>query len=392
MNDLPKPSDLLKNLSKLNAKNQLEDENVLQKLLTSQKKITEAKEKKVVFSNPILYQNNNPVIFPRTINIIQGKAGVHKSRMAECICASLLKKIDYKRELLGYKAETLKQFAVCYVDTERNLTEQLPYALQQIQLKAGFEIEDKPYNFDYISLLEFDRETRFEVLDIYLDHVRKKFSIHLFVVLDVITDCIFNFNDARDSMKLIDMMNRTINKYDVTFLCLIHENPSSQDKARGHLGTELTNKASTVLQIGYESIGGKNTNLLKVSYLKCRSSAKHDPFYVEYSESERGLVLVDSDRINELEETKKQNSWQDTWCEILALHLQYPLSRKILFEKLAFEFNCSDKTFDRKLKELISNKVVFESINGQKVCLIKETKGSEIMYSLLSMDEVDCPF
>lgn len=392
MDNLPKPSDLLKNLSKLNAKNYLENEDVLQKLLTSQKKITEAKEKKVVFSNPILYQNNNPVIFPRTINIIQGKAGVHKSRMAECICASLLKKIDYKRELLGYKAETLKQFAVCYVDTERNLTEQLPYALQQIQLKAGFEIEDKPYNFDYISLLEFDRETRFEVLNIYLDHVRKKFSIHLFIVLDVITDCVFNFNDARDSMKLIDMMNRTINKFDVTFLCLIHENPSSQDKARGHLGTELTNKASTVLQIGYETIGGKNTNLLKVSYLKCRSSAKHDPFYVEYSESEKGLVLVDSDRINELEVTKKQKSWQQSFCEILAVVLQNPLPRKQLYDRLISEFNCSEKTIDRKLKELISNKVVFDSITGQKVHLIKETKGSEIMYSLLPIDADDCPF
>ena len=87
-------------------------------------------------------------------------------------------------------------------------------------------------------------------------------------------------------MKLIDMMNQSINRYDVTFLYLIHENPVNTDKAPGHLGTEILNKASTVIQIGFEKDAqNHNTDLINVNFLKCRSSKKHDPFYVQYSDT-----------------------------------------------------------------------------------------------------------
>ncbi|MBK6835569.1 MAG: hypothetical protein IPG89_15365 [Bacteroidetes bacterium] len=242
----------------------------LARLLESQKKIKENKGKPINFSQPILWQKDNPVFFPKTINVIQGKAGVHKSRLAETICAALLKIPESNRDLLDFKTNILTRYAVCYVDTERNLSDQLPYSLQQIQLKAGYNIQDHPYGFDYISLLEFGREERFDMLNIYLEHIRKQFPMHIFIVLDVITDCVFNFNDTKDSMKLIDMMNQSINRYDVTFICLIHENPGSTDKARGHLGTEILNKASTVMQIGFEKDAqNHNTDLLKVTYLKC---------------------------------------------------------------------------------------------------------------------------
>ena len=116
-------------------------------------------------------------------------------------------------------------------------------------------------------------------------------------------------HDTKDSMKLIDMMNQTINRYDVTFLCLIHENPGSADKARGHLGTEILNKASTVIQIGFEKDSqNHNTDLLKVAYLKCRSSKKHESFYVQYSDTEKGLILADFNTVNEVMDNKNQKA------------------------------------------------------------------------------------
>jgi predicted ATPase len=51
--------------------------------------IAENKGKPISFSQPIVWQKENPVFFPKTINVIQGKAGVHKSRLAETICAAL---------------------------------------------------------------------------------------------------------------------------------------------------------------------------------------------------------------------------------------------------------------------------------------------------------------
>ena len=354
----------------------------LSRLLESQKKIKENKGKPINFSQPILWQKENPVFFPKTINVIQGKAGVHKSRLAETICAALLKTPESNRDLLHFKTNILTRYAVCYVDTERNLSDQLPYSLQQIQLKAGYPIEDHPYGFDYISLLEFGREERFDMLNVYLEHIRKQFPMHIFIVLDVITDCVFNFNDTKDSMKLIDMMNQSINRYDVTFICLIHENPGSTDKARGHLGTEILNKASTVIQIGFEKDAqNHNTDLLKVSYLKCRSSKKHDPFYVQYSDAEKGLVLADPNTTQTVLDKKNHKAALSETLDLLSNILISEMPRKELIELLTEELDCSKRTIISRLKQITDNTMVIEQ-NEVNHTLCTRPANKEIVYYL----------
>jgi len=360
-----------------------EQENKLNRLLEIRELLTVNSTKKITFSNPMLKQNDNPVIYPRTINVIQGKAGVHKSRLAESVCAALLKKPDYKKDLLGFKADPFNTHTVCYVDTERNLSDQLPYALQQIKTKAGYNIEDTPKNFDYISLLEFKREERFEVLNTYLEHLRQTFDNHIFIILDVITDCIFNFNDTKDSLKLIDLMNTAINHHNVTFLCLIHENPGSTDKARGHLGTEIMNKASTVIQVGFEK-DSENApmDLIKIAYLKCRSSRKHEPFYVQYDDSEKGLVLADEDFVFSTLQSKKQKAGLFELLEHLPEILTVPMERAELIEILTSAFDCKARTIETRLKELIDAGTVIEDSQNNKFNLAKELKGHKIIYSL----------
>lgn len=383
MIDIPPPDK--KEHSKVNGSSLESPTKKLKRLLASQQHIRESKSKPISFSQPILWQKENPVFFPKTINVIQGKAGVHKSRLAETVCAALLKTPESNRDLLDFKRNILSRYAVCYVDTERNLSDQLPYSLQQIQLKAGYPIEDHPYGFDYISLLEFAREERFEMLNMYLDYIRQKFPMHLFIILDVITDCVFNFNDTKDSMKLIDMMNQTINRYDVTFLCLIHENPGSTDKARGHLGTEILNKASTVMQIGFEKDSeNHNIDLIKINYLKCRSSRKHDPFYVEYSDKEKGLVIADPNTIKESFDSRNQKAALDETIEFIGIILTEPMNRTNLIEKLCIEMNCKERTMDARIKSILTHKLVIPDANGTVRNLCKRQEGKEVMYYLSS--------
>lgn len=357
----------------------------LQKILQSQELIKIAKSKQITFSEPVLWQKDNPVIFPKTINVIQGKAGVHKSRLAETICSALLNKPHNQTDLLDFHSEKFKSYAVVYVDTERNLSDQLPYALQQIQLKAGYVIEDHPENFDYISLLEFGREERFEMLNVYLEYIRKRYNHHVFIVLDVITDCIFNFNDTKDSMKLIDMLNQSINHYDVTFLCLIHENPGSADKARGHLGTEILNKASTVLQIGFERDADNSPmDLLKVVFLKCRSSKKHDPFYVQYSDKAKGLVISDPETVQQALSKKNHKGDVEITLDLLAIHLENPMPRRDLIDILMAELNCKERLIENRLKQIISTPIQITNFEGSKFWLSKKPDGKEIVYFLVS--------
>jgi hypothetical protein len=349
-------------------------------MLTTEK-IKKIKESDIRFADPILRQNDNAIIFPHTINVIQGQAGVHKSRLAEFICAAMLKRNGFNKELLGYKRENFEaNNTVVYVDTERNQSEQFPYALQCIQIKAGYDKKDHPENFKYISLLEITRKERFAVLDEYLKLLKQETENPLFIVLDVSTDCIEDFNKTDKSMELIDLMNVAINEHNVVFLCLIHENPKSE-KARGHFGTELMNKASTVIQVSYEKdTKQRDTNLIKIRYLKCRSTARHEPFFALYSEEQKGLVLASKDDIQEVMSGKKQKADLELVCELLEMYLgdSTYLTRRELLDKLIEELDASEKTIEDRLKEIFINKRTLLNQNGQE-CFLEKDKSEKVM-------------
>jgi hypothetical protein len=357
----------------------------LKTVLDTSRILKEIKATDIKFSRPILEQYGNAVIFPHTINVIQGQAGVHKSRLAECICSAFLKLHNCENELLGFKRTNFNaDHAIVYVDTERNLSEQLPYALQSIQIKAGYDKKDNPPNFEYISLLQITRAERFGTLNQYLSYLKRKISDPLFIVLDVSTDCIEDFNKTDKSMELIDLMNIAINEHNVVFLCLIHENPRT-DKARGHFGTELMNKASTVMQVGFEKDSIQNdTDLIRVKYLKCRSTARHTPFYIKYSNEEKGLVLADEKDVTNVINNRKHKAATEDIIEFLEMYLgdETVLPRRELLDNLCKEFKASDRTIEDRIADIIKNELEIIDKNGLQCYLYKETRDKTVYYKL----------
>lgn len=357
----------------------------LRTILSTRDIIMAIKATDINFAAPVLKHGDNPVIYPNTINVIQGQAGVHKSRLAENICSALLKRFDCKNELLGFKRSSYEAIhKVVYVDTERNISEQLPYAMQSIQLKAGYSKTDNPANFDNISLLQISRKDRFKALEEYLKFIRKDSQEPFFIVLDVSTDCIEDFNKTDKSMELIDLMNIAINEHNVIFLCLIHENPGS-DKARGHFGTELMNKASTVMQVGFEKDGnGNNTDLIKVKYLKCRSTARHAPFHVRYCAESKGLVLADANEVTAVVDNRKIKASNDDIIEQIELYLGdgTEIRRPDLLKNLCKEFNAAQRTIETRLKEIISRSTELKNADGEPCLLVKTQKQKTVFYML----------
>jgi len=379
-------NDLVKNKQELNDQPSLSQDNIIQRILATKDKLKHRKASSIKFSDPLLYQNGNPVFFPNTINVIQGQAGVHKSRLAEYICSAIIKLLGCLNELLGFHTSDLTpKYSVLYVDTERNLNEQLPFALQSIQMKAGYKREDHPTEFDYISLLEFDRKDRFTVLNKYLTYYRTIYMDRpTFIVLDVSTDCIEDFNKSDKSMELIDHMNLAINEHNVVFLCLIHENPGSE-KARGHFGTELINKSSTVMRVDFEKDGNGPTNIIQVRYLKCRSTARHEPFYIKYSEEEKGLVLVDSESIDAIKTNRQQTAKIGDIIEYISVNFKSDteITKTELLESLSKYIGGSTRTIETRLAEIIKKEIQFIlSSDNEPYQLEKSTKKKLIYYSV----------
>lgn len=346
--------------------------NNLDKILRSKEILRENSSKTISFSRAIISSYDLGAIFPSTINVIQGKKGVHKSRLTETLCCTLLSR-TLGANFLGFKRDFTKTYAVLYVDTERNIKEQFPYAIQKIKEKSGYEIQEQPPNFDYISLIDVTRNARFETLKEYLELTREKYkNSQLFIVMDVITDCIENFNDPKESMKLVDLLNETINNYDVTFLCVIHENPNNGDKARGHLGTELINKASQVMQIGFEKDSKNNdTELIRLKFLHCRSTRKLDTIYMQYSEEEKGLIIASGETVNEIRHQKQEKASIPAIKSWLSNNLQVEMPKKALIKNLREAFDCGERTMEDRLKELVDSDY-----------LSKEQKGIQAFYRL----------
>lgn len=341
-------------------------------------------KKPIEFSRPILKWNDAPIVFPYTINLIQGQTGSHKSRLAELFCSALLTQSIEISESLKLRRNSELDLTLFYVDTERNLKEQYPFALQSILRRAGYPIDTDLINFRFVTLLEFDRRTRFEALKVQLNHMRQNTDSHIVIVLDVLTDCVTDFNRTDDSMALIDLMNNYINQFDVTFICVIHENPGIGGKARGHLGTESMNKASTVLQISFEKDGtGNDTDLIRVKTLKCRNTARLAPIYMRYSQDQKGLVLADETQVQNLIDQRKPKAHiKDVVDQLEKLIFGGASQQKVLMKALCKHFQTSDKTMKVRLSEIEERELPIANGKGEPCKLVKSKNGRNVEYHL----------
>jgi hypothetical protein len=223
-----------------------------------------------------------------------------------------------------------------------------------------------------------------------LNYFNKSTNNPLFIVLDVSTDCIEDFNKTDKSMELIDLMNMAINEHNVIFLCLIHENPKS-DKARGHFGTELMNKASTVMQVSFEKDGSQNdTDIIRVKYLKCRSTARHTPFYIKYSNEAKGLVLADANEVSGVINNRKHKASNEDMIEFIEMYLGdgATLTRVELLDKLCKDFKASQRTIESRITEIMSSDIEIFNEQGQSCKLSKETKEKTRCYKLIPNEPI----
>lgn len=352
----------------------------LSRILETSAALRRRKAQTIHFSDALICIHEQGVVFPRTINVIQGQSGVHKSRFAGLLASLLLSTQDGSTTAtLGFSKLSGSAPVVCYTDTERNLSDQLPFALQQIQLGAGFSKTDEPENYVYASLLEFRREERFEALESYLNHLRETFSKNIVIILDVVSDCVSDFNRTDDSMRLIDMMNLMINRYDLTFLCVIHENPNQQ-KARGHLGTELFNKATTVIQISMEQDGAGNpTDVVRVRFLKCRNSKCPAPIYAQIDPETNTLVEVGMERVEGLRDGRRRKATETDILEYLErLNIKQMYPKSDLIERLQSHFSASDKIVAQRLEEIIELGRTFHV--QEQICVLEKRRTKQVFY------------
>ncbi len=360
-------------------KQQLVLDELLTRLNATEHQVAQLSTQPIVFSPPLISLGNLPIIRRGTINIIQGKYGSHKSRLAELFCSYLLtNKTDCLHYYLHFE-KTDEAITVVYIDTERNLKEELPAAIQSIKEKGCYGIHETPKDFRFTSIKQIERHKRLGAVKSFIEQVRQQTDHTMFVLLDVVTDCVANFNDPKESMKLFDYLGNLCDNYDATFLLVIHQNPGSE-KARGHTGTEAANKASTVMQIGFEQEG---SDLLALKFLKLRAAKRPSTIHLVYDETIRGLALAHEEMLQQLTSERPQVAEGGEVAEELGRLLCPSLSQKELLQQLRQRFECSDNTLKNRLEEIAEKQLEIINEQGQPCTLqIKTASGKPTVYEL----------
>lgn len=142
---------------------------------------------------------------------------------------------------------------------------------------------DNPVNFDAYCLRQFTPKERLEIIDY---HINSDPDIG-FVAIDGIRDLVNSINDEEEATKTASHLLKWTETKSIHIVTVLHQNKRDEN-ARGHLGTELVNKAETVLSV---SLDPQDRKISVVEPEFCRD---REPEIFAFTVDEDGLpVLVD---------------------------------------------------------------------------------------------------
>jgi len=364
---------------------------LLARIIETEDAIQDASKKEIVFADPLVSwsvaDHSAGIVRTSGIVVIQGQKGVHKSRFAEQLASCLICRKDIHGNFLKLETSEATNFVV-YIDTERNTAEELPAAVQRMKRNAGYRIEDKLQHFRTISLKNLDMEEKRQALNDYLQYIRAemrtaKVNDNLIVFVDVLTD-IAGINDAEKSISTINYLNQLSEKFGTCFVLVIHENPGSE-KARGHTGTEVVNKASAVLSLSKQRDGnGVPTNLIKLSFVHLRNSAGLPCEYLEYDADTNLLKLADANTARKARETEAQTGSAQKVIQTLQdmFRIESKVYRMALFARLISEHGISEATAKRSVKSILDTGFTIDCGHMTGKLHAYMAKGAETYYTL----------
>lgn len=196
-----------------------------------------------------------------------GKAKSRKTFNVSAIVAASL----VNGTVLKYRAcLPQKQRKILYFDTEQSRYH-CHNVLTRILRLAKQPLDQDPKNLKFIGLREYSPSLRLQLID-YALKTCKGYGL---VIIDGIRDLMYDINSAKESIDLITKLMAWSSSYNLHIHCVLHLN-KGDDNTRGHIGTELNNKAESVLVIS-NSKTNKAISELKPMHMRAK---EFEPFAI----------------------------------------------------------------------------------------------------------------
>jgi len=211
----------------------------------------------------IIWIDNSTIATLGNFSASTGKAKSKKTFNVSAIVAASLA----GKQVLNYRAHLPEgKRKILYVDTEQSRFH-CHNVLERILRLAGLPTTTDSENLDFICLREYSPAIRIGVID-YALRQRKGYGL---VIIDGIRDLMLDINSTGESVEVINKMMEWSSKYDLHIHCVLHLN-KGDNNVRGHIGTEMSNKAETVLVISKKNAMIVPTSARSMRYISVRKS------------------------------------------------------------------------------------------------------------------------
>jgi len=243
---------------------------------------------------------------------------------------------------------------VLWMDTEQSDYDS-KLIVERIRMLTHLDDEYINEHFKLLNVRRFDTEERVTYL---------KEAIHVFrpqmVIVDGIVDLAGDFNDPYASKALINELLRISSEYRLALVAVLHTNKSDGDHAmRGHLGTMLSQKATTVLECE------KEDNVITVKCTDYRH-AQLPTFSLRYDDD--GRICEGDQAYAEMQERKaKERDTPESRMSVLTDIMNSnggEMSRKDLVSQGMTMLNKSYSTVYGTVNAMIRNNLLVETSSG----------------------------
>lgn len=188
-----------------------------------------------------------------------GKAKSKKTFNVSAIVASALS----RNTVLHYRSmfpENKRK--ILYIDTEQG-QHHCQQVLKRILRLAELPDDEKPDNLLMLSLRKFAPKLRLLIVEEAIGTIP---DLGL-VIIDGIRDFLYDINSSSESTDIISKFMQWTDDRQIHIHTILHQNKGDEN-ARGHIGTELNNKAETVLLVEKDK---GNSDISHVSAMHIRA-------------------------------------------------------------------------------------------------------------------------
>ncbi|WP_313512479.1 AAA family ATPase [Sphingobacterium sp.] len=193
---------------------------------------------------PIMITINKSESVIGTLGNFSASTGKAKSRKTFNVISLVAAALSGK-QVLQYKVKVPPtRPLILYCDTEQSKFH-CHRLLSRIYKLIDYPTSEIHDNLKFISLREYPTKERINIIEYALFKYADRIGL---VIIDGIRDLAYDINNATEATEIINKLMKWSQELNIHIHTVLHLN-KGDDNTRGHLGTELNNKAESILQI-----------------------------------------------------------------------------------------------------------------------------------------------